>query len=112
MRVEIKTDFVQREHRSQAKKKREKILVRIGVMPFDVLDYVILTNDLPLPRPPLAITPRGLFVPSLVSLKIALQSSPLACYFADKSKRSFGLPTTKKKGVGAKRRESMLTPRF
>lgn len=60
MRVEIKTDFVQREHRSQAKKKCEKILARIGVMPFDVLDYTILTNDLPLPHPPLAITPHSL----------------------------------------------------
>lgn len=76
-------------------------------MPFDVLDYVILTNDLPLPRPPPRL--RSLSRKS-ERLKIALHSSPLACYFADKSKRSFGSP--KKKGVGAKRRESMLTPRF
>lgn len=111
MRVEIKTDFVQRGRRSQAKKKkREKILARIGVMPFDVLDYAILTNDLPLPHPPLSRLRR---VPSLVSLKIALQSSLQASRLLFRGQiKTVGLVLPKKKGVGAKRRESMLTPRF
>lgn len=111
MKVEIKTDFVQRGLRSQAKKKkREKILARIGVMPFDVLDYAILTNDLPLPHPPLSRLRR---VPSLVSLKIALQSSLQASRLLFRGQiKTVGLVLPKKKGVGAKRRESMFTPRF